>query len=72
MLSGSFGPLTTSELERALGERGVHFLNWMQPAPFDPHASPQARAMTADAYSFSGGGYVNGVFRKDGQDPTDI
>ena len=36
MLSGSFGPLTTSELERALGERGVHFLNWMQPAPFDP------------------------------------
>jgi hypothetical protein len=65
MLNGSFGPLTTSELELALGARGVHFLNWMQPAPFEPGASPQARAMTADAYTFAGGGYVYGVFRKD-------
>ncbi len=65
MLNQSFGTLTTSALEFALGLQGVHFLNWMQPAPFEPDASPRARAMMADAYSFAGGGYFYGVFRKD-------
>jgi SAM-dependent methyltransferase len=65
MLNGRFEPLATSELEAALGARGVHFLNWMNPAPFDPAASPQQRAMIADAYALAGGGYVYGVFRKD-------
>jgi hypothetical protein len=71
MLNGSFGPLTTSELEGALGPRGVHFLNWLQPAPLDADASPRTRAMMADAYTFAGGGYVFGVFRKDLQDEGD-
>lgn len=65
MLNQSFGTLTTSALEMALGARGVHFLNWMQPAPFEADASPKARAMMADAYSFAGGGYFYGVFQKD-------
>lgn len=64
MLNQSFGALTTSALELALGFRGVHFLNWMQPAPFEEGASPKARAMMADAYSFAGGGYFYGVFQK--------
>lgn len=68
MLNGSFGPLTTSELELALGARGVHFLNWMQPAPFEAEASPRTRALIADAYAFAGGGYFYGVFQKDVRD----
>lgn len=66
MLNQSFGTLTTSALELALGARGVHFLNWMQPAPFEDGASPKARAMMADAYAFAGGGYFYGVFQKTG------
>jgi SAM-dependent methyltransferase len=65
MLNRSFGPLTTSELELALGALVVHFLYWMQPAPFEPEASPRTRAMMADAYTLAGGGYCYGVFRKD-------
>jgi SAM-dependent methyltransferase len=65
MLNQSFGTLTTSALELMLGLHGVHFLNWMQPAPFEEDASPKARAMMADAYTFAGGGYFYGVFQKD-------
>lgn len=64
MLNQSFGTLSTSALETALGARDVHFLNWMQPAPFDKDAGPRERAMKADAYTFGGGGYFYGVFGK--------
>jgi SAM-dependent methyltransferase len=64
MLNQSFGALTTSALETALGPRGVHFLNWMQPAPFEDGVSPRARAQMADAFAFAGGGYFYGVFSK--------
>jgi SAM-dependent methyltransferase len=64
MLNQSFGALTTSALETALAPSGVHFLNWMQPAPFEDGSSPRARAMTADAIAFGGGGYFYGVFCK--------
>lgn len=66
MLNQSFASLTTSALEAALGEDGVHFLNWMQPAPFDDGATSRARAMMADAYAFGGGSYFYGVFGKTG------
>ena len=65
MLNQSFGALSTAELEAALAPKGVHFLNWMQPAPFEANATPQARAATADAYALAGGGYFYGVFGKD-------
>jgi SAM-dependent methyltransferase len=64
MLNQSFTALSTSALENALGPRGVHFLNWMQPAPFEKDASPRTRALKADAYAFAGGGYFYGVFCK--------
>ena len=64
MLNQNFAALSTSALETALGKHGVHFLNWMQPAPFEKDASPRARAMTADAYAFAGGGYFYGAFCK--------
>jgi len=44
MLNQSFSALTTSALETALGPRGIHFLNWIRPAPFEENASPRARA----------------------------
>lgn len=66
MLNQSFSALSTSALEAALGARGVHFLNWMQPAPFDKSAAPRLRALEADAYAFMGGGYFYGVFCKTG------
>jgi SAM-dependent methyltransferase len=66
MLNQSFTTLSTSTLENALGPRGVHFLNWMQPAPFDKDASSRTRALKADAYTFAGGGYFYGVFCKTG------
>lgn len=66
MLNQSFGALSTSTLETALGAHGVHFLNWMQPAPFEAGASSRARAIIADSYAFGGGGYFYGVFCKTG------
>jgi SAM-dependent methyltransferase len=66
MLNQSFSALSTSALEAALGARGVHFLNWMQPAPFEKNASPAMKALKADAYAFMGGGYFYGVFCKAG------
>ncbi|MGE4064101.1 MAG: class I SAM-dependent methyltransferase [Rhodospirillaceae bacterium] len=66
MLNQSFGTLTTSALEAALGTHGVHFLNWMQAAPFEANATPRTRAMMADAYALGGGGYFYGVFGKTG------
>ena len=64
MLNQSFGTLSTSALETGLGARGVHFLNWMQPAPFEKDAGARERSMKADAYAFAGGGYYYGVFCK--------
>jgi SAM-dependent methyltransferase len=66
MLNQSFAALSTSALETALGARGVHFLNWMQPAPFEKDAPPRMRALMADAYAFARGGYFYGVFCKTG------
>lgn len=66
MLNRSFTSLSTAALEAALGPAGVHFLNWMQPAPFDAKAGPRERAAMADAYALGGGGYFYGVFCKTG------
>lgn len=65
MLNESFAALSTAALEAALAPQGVHFLNWMQPAPFEATASPRERAAAADAYTLAGGGYFYGVFAKD-------
>jgi len=64
MLNQSFTALSTSALEAALSLFGVHFLNWMQPAPFGADMGARERAATADAYAFAGGGYFYGVFCK--------
>lgn len=66
MLNRSFAALSTAALEAALGVHGVHFLNWMQPAPFDAKAGPRERAAMADAYALGSGGYFYGVFGKTG------
>ena len=65
MLNQSFGALSTAALESALAPHGVHFVNWMQPAPFPPAMSAKERAVAADALALSGGGYFYGVFQKD-------
>lgn len=65
MLNQNFGALSTAALEAALAPHNVHFVNWMQPAPFPSAMSAKERAVAADALALSGGGYFYGVFQKD-------
>ncbi len=65
MLNQSFCAPSTASLEHALAPHGVHFVNWMQPAPFPRDLAPMERAAMADAFALSGGGYFYGVFQKD-------
>ena len=65
MLNQNFCALSTAALEAALAPHGVHFVNWMQPAPFPATMSAKERAVAADALALNGGGYFYGVFQKD-------
>ena len=64
MLNQSFCAMSTAALEGALAPHDVHFVNWMQPAPFPAAMSAKDRAVAADALALSGGGYFYGVFQK--------
>jgi hypothetical protein len=56
--------MSTSSLEEGLGAAGVHFLDWVIPAPIANVASPRDRAVMADATDLAGGGYHYAVFAK--------
>jgi SAM-dependent methyltransferase len=65
MLSPSFAAISTSSLEAVLGAKGVHFLNrLMPPGPFGFAPAPRERALLADSFDLTGGGYHYAAFRK--------
>jgi SAM-dependent methyltransferase len=64
MLGPCGAAISASSLEDVLGTQGVHFLDWVVPAPIANAASPRARAVMADASDLAGGGYHYAVFGK--------